>query len=56
MKITDLLKPQLVTYLNISQDHEAQWCKVGDNEEAGVIHLWVDFSCGKKTRNHHILN
>lgn len=56
IKVTDLLKPQLVTYLNISQDHEAQRCKVGDNEEAGVIHLWVDFSCGKKTMNHHILN
>lgn len=45
-----------MTYLNIGQDHEAQWSKVGDNEEAGVIHLWIDLSCGKKKMYHHFFH
>lgn len=42
---THLLTPQLVTNLNVCQDHETQWCEVCDNEETGVVHLWVDLSC-----------
>lgn len=47
---TDLLTPQLVTYLDVRQDHETQRCKVSDDEETGVIDLWVDLSCGKSEK------
>ena len=42
---THLLAPQLVAYLDVGQDHETQRCKVGDDEEAGMVHLGVDLLC-----------
>ena len=44
---THLLAPQLVAYLDVGQNHETQRRKVGDDEEAGVVHLGVDLLCQK---------
>lgn len=48
LKNTYLLEPQLVTYLNICQDHETKRCKVCDDEETDVINLRIDLSYWKK--------
>ena len=44
--------PELMTNLDVRQDHEAQRGEIGDDKEAGVVDLRIDLICNKE--NNHI--